>query len=157
MSEVYFLQTNILLQADDFFEAYKRCIYGKNPKVEGGCTQYSVVNIPAIVNAAFACELYMKSLIKEKENKQGHDLKELFDKLTNETQEQIKQFVNEKLETQPFYSFDTLLDLAKNAFVEWRYIFEEEHTDGFMGCFINEYLMFFEYFVTALKDMAHKI
>ena len=86
-----------------------------------------------------------------------HDLKELFDKLTNETQEQIKQFVNEKLEPHPFYSFDTLLDCAKNAFVEWRYIFEEEHTDGFMGCFINEYLMFFEYFVTALKDMAHKI
>ena len=51
--------------ANDFYSAYKRCIEGKNPHIdEYGRHVMEVVNVPAIVNAAFACELYLKLLIK---------------------------------------------------------------------------------------------
>lgn len=95
-------------------------------------------------------------MIQEIENRQGHDLKNLFENLNYETQEYIARFINKNLKSHPFYSFDKLLERARNVFVDWRYIYEEEHSEGFMGCFINEYLMFFEYFITVLKELAHK-
>ena len=154
MGELYSLQTNILLQADDFAEAYRRCARGENPTIdEYGRTCYAVVNIPAIVNAAFACELYMKSMITTPIV--GHELASLFSELDTDKQEQIRQYVDNKFKEHPVNSFDMCLERATNVFVDWRYIYEEEHTDGFMGCFINEYLTFFQYFIEILSKLAH--
>lgn len=149
----YELQTNILFQADDFAEAYRRCIEGKNPKTdENGGKSLEVVNIPAIVNAAFSCELYLKYLTVIKRE---HKLKPLFDSLNNATKNRIKNNVSKSLD-QKIFNFDMLLERASNVFVSWRYIFEEPHTDGFMGTFINEHLMFFGLFLPELKKIAHE-
>lgn len=41
--------------------------------------------IPSIVNLAFSCELYLKSLISDGESRaSGHDLEELFNELPND-------------------------------------------------------------------------
>ena len=152
---MYSLQTNILLQADDFAEAYCRCIKGENPTIdEYGRTCCSVLNIPAIVNAAFACELYIKSILVT--TTKEHDLEILYSQLDNEKQSEIRSYVDKCFNGHPTYKFDTCLKRASNAFVDWRYIYEDEHSDGYMGCFINEYLEFFKHFIFILKEIAHE-
>ena len=46
----YDFRTDILLIADDFYDAYKRCREGKNPVHFDGAIKYSACNVPAIVN-----------------------------------------------------------------------------------------------------------
>lgn len=147
--ERFDLNTNIIKQADDFAEAYYRCIKGENPKKVQGGVCYHVVNIPAIVNAAFACELYLKSMIFEQI--QDHDLQKLFSKLDVEAQTKIKNSINAELIGNPIYNFEMCLEKAANVFVEWRYIFEEEHTEGFYGSLINQHLTFFSLFLKNLQ------
>lgn len=153
-TKFYDLTTTILQQADDFAEAFYRCTQGKNSTIdEFGRAKYSAINIPAIVNAAFACELYLKSMLNKK--KGVHNLKALFKLLDTDIQEQIKSYVDKKLNKHCSYSFDICLERAAKVFIEWRYIYEGYHTDGSMGCFINEYLMFFDSFTEILKNLAH--
>ena len=75
----YDFRTDILLIADDFYDAYKRCREGKNPVHFDGAIKYSACNIPAIVNGSFALELYFKIMLPPKT--WGHKLKELYDNL----------------------------------------------------------------------------
>ena len=109
--------------------------------------------IPAIVNAAFSCELYFKSML---ENPRGHKLKELFEQLDRETKLQLRNEFNANFTKHPVYNFDIFLNDISNAFVEWRYVFEEPHTEGFYGCYINEFLMFFNCFLPIVKRIAHE-
>lgn len=145
---------NILQQADDFAEAFRRCSKGENlRKDEFNRMCADVVNIPAIVNAAFSCELYFKSML---ENPRGHKLKELFEQLDRETKLQLRNEFNANFTKHPVYNFDIFLNDISNAFVEWRYVFEEPHTEGFYGCYINEFLMFFNCFLPIVKRIAHE-
>lgn len=90
MSTFYNFDVSIINIADDFFEAYKRCSEGKNLRFnEYGATVLSVVNLPAIVNAAFASELYLKSMLPKKAR--THNLKDLFYKLSSSIQEELKR------------------------------------------------------------------
>jgi len=156
MSVKYILQTNILMQADDFAEAYRRCIQGNSPIYGNGDTIHNVVNIPAIVNAAFACELYLKSIINKKII--THNLLDLYELLNTDIQLSIAYEVNNKLQKRnKEYSFKSCLERASNVFEDWRYIFEEEHSNGYMGCYINEYLIFFEHMLTACSSQAHAV
>lgn len=154
MSSEYILRTNILMQAEDFAEAYRRCIKEENPMENNCCVKYSVVNIPAIVNAAFACELYLKSIINKKVR--THNLLELFKLLDIDIQALIEQEVNGNLQNlNRNYSFKLYLEKASCVFEDWRYIYEEKHSDGYMGSLINEFLMFFNLFLTACSRQAH--
>lgn len=146
---------NIIHQADDFAEAYRRCMEGKNQREENGRLCFSVVSIPAIVNASFACELYMKSLLKV--TPQEHNLKRLFNLLSEGDSRIIKEYVDDRFNTHPIYSFEFCIERAADVFVNWRYIYEKEHTDGFYGSYINEFLMFFEHLICILQKMTHEI
>ena len=101
MSNKYDFDTSILNIADDFYEAYLRCAEGKNPTVdEYNRTRYEVVNVPAIVNGAFAIELYIKSMSragKRKLQKMKHNIKDLLLTLDQSIQDEIKQ-ICDKLE-----------------------------------------------------------
>ena len=112
-----------------------------------------VVSIPAIVNAAFACELYLKSML---EQPWGHKLKDLFEQLDNEAKIQLNNEFDASVSNHPVYNFDVFLNDISDAFVEWRYVFEESHTEGFYGCYINEFLMFFNCFLPIVKRIAHE-
>lgn len=83
--------------ANDFYLAYKRCTEGKNPHIdEYGRHVMEVVNVPAIVNAAFACELYLKMLIKD-DTTRGHNLEILFNLLEFDDKDKIRISITEKL------------------------------------------------------------
>ena len=111
-------QRSILLQADDFFEAYRHCTHGKNPrKDEYGRLSFSVVNIPAIVNAAFSCELYFKSMIGNLER--NHALEDLFEQLDTDTQHYLRKQISYEFRKNKLFDFDACLEHISNAFVEF--------------------------------------
>lgn len=92
--EEYDLQTNILLQAQDFYEAFNRCIEGKNPHIDekGRYTSF-VANIPAIVNGAFACELYFNCLTPH--YVKTHSLLEIYSFIAINIRNQIEKDVTD--------------------------------------------------------------
>lgn len=84
---------------------------------------------PATVNSAFACEVFMKAILKYQEIKtpKSHKLRELYDALPDELKEWVKQVVS-----RGFHDIWTdvwgqdYLDEISNAFVEWRYSYEHD-------------------------------
>lgn len=78
--------------------------------------------VPAVVSTAFAVELYFKGIITlENENARGHDLSELFERLS--TKSQVTLVANLQLDRP---TFDQKLKAISGVFVEWRYIFEQQ-------------------------------
>ena len=81
-----------------------------------------VLSIPGIVNCAFACELYLKSLLMvHGYQSRGHSIESLFRKLPDEI---ISQIIKE-IEG---YKFENCLSNISNTFVDWRYSYEKEST-----------------------------
>ncbi|GIX53794.1 hypothetical protein ACU6VJ_02070 [Sphaerotilus sulfidivorans] len=87
-----------------------------------GPGQFQMLLVPAVVSTAFAVELYFKGIITlESGNTQGHNLSELFKRLSPESQAALaagleldRQIFNQKLEA------------ISKVFVQWRYIFEHQ-------------------------------
>lgn len=153
MSTFYNFDVSIINIADDFFEAYKRCKEGKNPRSNHGCIAFSVVNIPAIVNAAFASELYLKSMLPKKAR--THNLKDLFYKLSSSIQEELKRQLEPKFNALNWEKdFDGYFDDIANVFLFWRYIHEKDKPVGFLGNRINECLIVFAILLPKLKNIA---
>jgi hypothetical protein len=128
-------------QADDFFKAYQ--LLNKSGLE---------LNSPAVVNLAFALELYFKDLHVVLRNKKGnkkkikaprgHNILELFRKLPPESQQEIRNYpAIQKLvafySTQtPFYiptdkdkhpitdTFEQQIFKISDAFEKWRYSYE---------------------------------
>ena len=116
--------TSILNIADDFYDAYLRCLEGKNPSVdEFNRTRYETANVPAIVNGAFAIELYIKSRLDKKT--EGHNLRLLFNKLDKELKDSIRNEIESKIDNR-LTSFNKLFKTVANAFEYWRYIHEKK-------------------------------
>lgn len=86
-------------------------------------------NTPSIVNSAFACEVFMKAILKFKQIKtpKTHKLKELYDTLPDELRERIKQNVSCGCLGiwRDCFGLE-YLDEISNAFVEWRYSYEHD-------------------------------
>ena len=138
--------------ADDFYEAYKRCTEGKNERIdERGRHTAEVVNIPAIVNGAFALELYLKSFIPacQIEPKElGHNIANIFSKLKQDLQERIRSDVEPNLKgwTQ---TFDEAINGIGDGFEYWRYIHEKED----LGYGLNMMLNVLPLFLEAVRAM----
>ena len=143
--------TSIINIADDFYEAYLRCAEGKKPVKEGGCIRYGAANVPAIVNGAFAMELYLKSIsqVSEKELKQKkHSLKALFLTLELPIQDEIRQSVESQLDGR--FTFDECLKGINHAFVFWRYIHKQQN----FGFGLNNTLLVLPIFLETIRDIA---
>lgn len=86
---------------------------------------------PVIVNLAFSCELFLKSMLSEKKlnkakrNKNGHDLKYLFRIQDVSTKRYIKTKIFSKYGVDEIW-FNTKLSETSNAFNRWRYYYEKE-------------------------------
>ena len=150
----YDLTTDILQSADDFYEAYKRCREVTNERHQGSKT----INIPAIVNGAFACELYTKYLANSKLT--GHNLKILFAELDEKYQKEIlDESTSNKLQQiavrYGYDSFDTSFEEMGSIFTEWRYIFEKDCPEGFYGNRMNMYLETLEILLMRLSAVSH--
>lgn len=132
--------TGIVNIANDFYMAFERCREEKNAQLnEYGKTVSDVVTIPEIVNGAFALELYLKSMIPEKQRKSsGHSISVLYSVLSTEKQDYIKQRVEQKikdsnllifdevLKVQHLLTFDEAINGISKSFEYWRYIYEKE-------------------------------
>lgn len=111
--------------ADDFYEAYKRCLAANDKNQH--------VKIPAFVNGFFACELYLKSILKANDiTSSGHDIEKLFNQLPTELQKTIEnEFLNEAKSIYVFNSieFNELLKKISLGFEFWRYVYEDENKE----------------------------
>lgn len=147
-------ETNIIDIANDFYEAYKRCCEGKDSQTdEYGRTISHYVGIPAIVNGAFACELYLKSIIHKKYWKTDkHNLKKLLSRLPIEKQTQIYNSITSILDLQN-YSYDDYLNALSNCFDFWRYIHEKENF-GKLG--FNETIKALSVFLGLFRELSFK-
>ncbi len=85
---------------------------------------------PFVVNATFACEMYLKalqSITNEAEN--THNLSQLFKHLPNKLKDKINKLTKEKSTgflIDGKILFKDHIKTISNAFVEWRYIYEKE-------------------------------
>ncbi|WP_046007477.1 hypothetical protein [Pseudoalteromonas rubra] len=85
---------------------------------------------PFVVNSAFACEMYLKTL----QNIYGkaeeiHNLSSLFKHLPNKVKDKVNKFTKEKSAEFKIHSKTLFKDHTKtisNAFLDWRYIYEKE-------------------------------
>ena len=95
-----------------------------SPQEEKKLNQRLVV--PVIVNASFACEMFLKSLLPP--NTRGHELDELFSKLDQDTQNEIMGWTGLTMNcSNSDYNMDQFQqDLKNNSnnFAEWRYFYE---------------------------------
>ena len=127
--------------ADDFFDAYKRCLNPNKNK--------RIVSIPAFVNGLFACELYLKFL-SDKEINHEHDIKNIYNSLNDEIKKEIQ-----KVPCNKKYNLDQLLKDIGKGFVEWRYIFEDDN-HNFGNDYPFEYTQYFlETYLPVLSNIAH--
>lgn len=136
--------------ADDFYEAYRRCNEGKNERIDKrGRYTAEVVSIPAIVNGAFALELYLKSFISGcqiEPKKLGHNISTIFSKLESDLQQQIRNDVEPKLKGWS-QTFDEAINGIGNGFEYWRYIHEKDD----LGYGLNMSLNVLPLFLDAVR------
>lgn len=87
--------------------------------------------VPIAVNGAFACELFMKSMLPN--DTRGHKLEELFALLENDFQEEINNLTVKKMKkgSAGYCDLNFYNDLMQNSnvFAEWRY-FHEGNTNS---------------------------
>ena len=106
---------------------------------------------PATVNSAFACEVYLKAILKwfDIQHENEHRIKILYSLLPNDVQEVVKLTVLNKYgRWTDNWGFE-ILDNVSNAFVEWRYSYEHDWSESAV--------MQIEYsFLTALRDALRK-
>ena len=153
----YDFRTDIKLIAEDFNNAYCRCLEKKDSHIdEFGRLISKVLNVPALVNGAFACELYLKSLLGKKAKK-THLLEELYELLKTPEKEALKSIILEKLEKAELKEgFAYYLKNISNLFYYWRYI-SEKIDFGKLG--VNLSLKTLDCFLSGIKtyvDSIHK-
>lgn len=114
-----------------FMKAAWRC-YGKEK--DG---QYRIIDsgeicqlpAPAVVNAAFACEMFLKSLLVYYgiQDRKGHSLITLFDRLPEDSKNVISLFCGDKRDATVFRK---TLSIHANDFIDIRYFVESEGWRG---------------------------
>ena len=128
-----------LCAADTFFCAAERCNENRHITNE----KFEWLPVPAIVNMAFACELYMKSiLILNTETSKEHNLNELYHTLPPKIKEKIQQKFNSDT---PY--FQESLNKVADCFEECRYLYEYET--------LTVNLPFLWRFAEVLKEISH--
>ncbi len=148
---------SIFVHADGFLKT--AVLLNKPPGTLGFDPFFSVA---LVTNSAFAIELYLKCLIHietGKLKKSQHNLRKLFGKLREETQQEIeKQFnalpintteydlsnapkeAREATESRP-RNFRDALKTGAEAFVEWRYLYETDGTSNPYGLFALPWIL----------------
>ncbi|EAE8422331.1 hypothetical protein A0006_13595 [Listeria monocytogenes] len=127
---------SILLDSCRMFEhacAFVDC--AKYCEIEPNNIEYRMQShtVSGIVNSAFACEVFIKSLLvfhgMTVEKLRGHNLKKLWDEFKAEdcetaclVEERMRGWFNSENENM----FDELLDNVSDAFEYWRYIYEKQ-------------------------------
>ncbi|CAN7768854.1 hypothetical protein LJR153_007381 [Paenibacillus sp. LjRoot153] len=138
--------------ASAYYLAYKCLIDKHNEVCEFYNDTFSVYLFPAITNAAFSCELALKSISHSESGKtpKGHDLYKLFNKLSERTRSDFMErtiaayyFKSEKHGKPHRLSEEEFIELLKShkdTFTIWRYFYEQRNDadldfiEAFMFC-----------------------
>lgn len=135
-------------QANAFFDCAQFCITDLHVSIGHGKSHV----VPAIVNFAFACEVYLKTILIHY-GKSANEVKRLnhhIDKLwrllfqtdvglANQIKNKVQSVFNED---DTF--FERMLEESSNAFQEWRYIYESDSLKG--------HPQFLKYFCLVLQQ-----
>lgn len=104
---------------------------------------------PAVVNLAFACELYLKAFyIKNGLQEKGHELEKLFFDLPEHIKKQLSDSFDAK-KKYPVTLKDTMIIHSK-AFIRWRYAYEKENNN------VEAYPDNLQLAAEVLKDFVYK-
>ena len=146
---------DIIEQADKFFEVALYCIgpdYNDGFYVGEEISDEELMKylfpkeeVTAIVNCAFSCELYLKSILNEGRIIGEHKLRKLFkrlDKIWKTIIIQLMEYDNVNI----FYYF---LKQSSDAFEKWRYIYEKEDSEKKL------YFVFLKRFAVVLQKVAY--
>lgn len=112
-----------------------------------------ILTIPVAVNCAFACELFLKSMLPE--GTKGHELKDLFDNLEPSLKNSIESVVililnDLNKNNYSINNFENDLSVNSNVFNEWRYCHEKMKDISFGVQFMYVFEQILKTF--ALKD-----
>lgn len=128
---------NVLLDSSRMFKhacAFVDC--AKYCEIEPNSIEYRMQShtVSGIVSSAFACEVFIKSLLVFHgitiEKIKGHDLKKLWNKFKAkdcETACLVEERMQEWFKSENENMFDELLDNISDAFEYWRYIYEKQN------------------------------
>lgn len=116
----------IYLQAKAFatvaFDIKKKYLLRPPYKPEGAA--------PFVVNASFACELYLKAILSVfNQLEEGHSLNTLFKHLPNKAKDKVNKLCKElskQYQVEESVLFKNHLKKMNDAFTKYRYIFEKE-------------------------------
>lgn len=104
----------IIVLGKCFLNAARKC---NEPKIECVGWSHSLL-VPIITNMAFACELFLKAILKhDDKEKKLHSLIDLFDALQEDIKKEIMNSENEDV-------FKRNLVNVSNYFEEFRYLYE---------------------------------
>ena len=94
---------------------------------------------PAIVDCAFACEIYLKALLETQNIKsRTHNLNDLFQKLPEEWRKNILNDVSNNCFNWVGVFGSSQLENISEAFVKWRYSYEYTYL-GIDTCFLRSF------------------
>jgi len=130
------LTENKLYDCQEMFRVactFCECADMAQDKFQHDTADIGFYNTPSIVNSAFACEVFMKAILKFKqiEAPKAHKLKTLYNRLPNKIKTRIKQEVSCGYLDMWQNCFGVeYIDQISNAFVEWRYIYEHDFSKG---------------------------
>lgn len=105
----------IAMLGKSFLDAAKTC---NNPKIQEVGWNHNLI-VPIITNMSFACELFLKAILKHDDiqQKKIHKLDGLFNELRDDRKSEIVDFEDAE-------EFMIKLTNISNLFEEWRYIYE---------------------------------
>ena len=134
--------------------AFSDCADLAMKEFDPGKTNVEWYITPAIVNSAFACEVYLKTLLVSYNYtlKKEHKLKELYEMLPENDKEYIKRetTVNYGGGWKDGFGIERLVNIS-DAFVKWRYSY-----DYILGktCSMQINIGFLNAFRNALRDIC---
>lgn len=110
---------------------------------------------PAIVNAAFSCEVFLKLLLRleQIDCQKSHNLKQLFEKLPPEIMETVKYQTIQKYGSWKDLWGRDILSQVSDAFEKWRYFYEIDRTKSGSIRFDISFLLAFR---DALRVICEK-
>lgn len=130
-------ENHLVFQAKSFYNAYIAL-----EQISRQSEDDVLLLIPTIVNGAFSCELTLKAILAKNkiEYNNEHNLLSLFRLLPDSFQMELLDHLIQK--APEYKEMDKLVDeliLVSNAFVDWRYAFEDKPVPAFDTRFLSAF------------------
>lgn len=130
-------EDHLVFQAKSFYNAYIAL-----EQISRQSEDDVLLLIPTIVNGAFSCELTLKAILAKNKIKYNneHNLLSLFRLLPDSFQMELLDHLIQK--APEYKAMDKLVDeliLVSNAFVDWRYAFEDKPVPAFNIRFLSAF------------------